>query len=276
MALLAPSSPSVIPKALQTVMVPMPGGGAKLVVSSSPGGQLHLGFDPGRATVSRQGSDLVFELEDGSEVVIASFFAVGNFGFPALRLPDGSLVAGMDFFSGHDIDLTPAAGPRPASGGTNYEDDPGELVSGLDRLEALEPSAWDRETQAAPSAGGGNAPGNEVFPFAVLEEGSQREILVDLSPPEEALRLELLIDGREADLLTEQLQASLGEARNDPALVSVDSVTEEGLSLNISGHSVEVRFEDGGRLNEEQMLALQSDDAQNQIEALKLLFATTG
>jgi hypothetical protein len=282
----------------------MPKDGAELVVPSSPGGQLRLGFDPGSATVSRRGNDLVFELEGGEAVIIANFFAVGNFGFPTLRLPDGSVVPGLDFFSGRDIDLTPAAGPRLASGGTHYEDDPGELVGGLDRLDAQEASSWDREPSSSPAnppsagenasarpspeaepADGPPAPeesppssggGGEIFLFALLDEERPREILEDFVLHEDVLRFEGLIDGRDANVLTDQLQASLSAAEGDPGKLSLDAVTEEGLLLSIGGRALEVRFEEAGRLSEDQVLALQSEDIQSQIEVLKLLFGTTG
>jgi hypothetical protein len=299
LAVSSPRSPSL--PAFQTVILPRPEAGGERVVPSSPGGRLQLEFEPGAATVSRRGNDLVFVLDGGGSVVVADFFTVGDVGFPSLGLPGGDIISSMEFFSGHDIDLTPAAGPapRPASGGTRYEDDPGELLAGVDRLEALEPSSWDREGGDSPSPppdagnpssaagsrldgdfgddGASSADTADIFLFAELDEGERhREIVEDFGLHEDVLRFEGLIDGGTAEALLDQLQASLGAEQGDPGKLSVEAVTEEGLSLSLGGHVIEVHFEEGDRLRADQVTALQSDDMQAQIEVLKLLFSTTG
>ena len=295
---LAVSSPRS-PSAFQTVIVPKPEAGGELVVPSSPGGRLQLEFEPGAATVSRRENDLVFVLDGGGSVIVADFFAVGDVGLPSLRLPDGAVVSSMEFFSGHDIDLAPAAGPapRPASGGTRYEDDPGTLLDGVDRLEALEPSSWDREDSPASPTTAGNQPAGaaarqggdsgdegassadsgDIFLFAGLAAGgSATEIVEDFALYEDILRFEGLIDSGNVEELLGQLQACLGAAEGDPGKLSVEEVTDEGLSLSVGEHLIEVRFEEGDRLSAEQVAALQSEDLQAQIEVLKLLFSTTG
>jgi hypothetical protein len=247
------------------------------IVLASPGGVLQLGFDPGLTIVSRKGSDLIFSLEEGGSVTVANFFASGDAGLPALLLPDGSVIAGADFFTAHNIDINTAAGPapRPPSGGTHYEDDPGELLKGVDRLEALAPSPRDGENPRSSLADSGDEEG-DVFLFAALDEKTPPDIVEDFTLHEDILRFEGLIDGRDAEILMDQLRTSLGAEDGDPGKLSVDEVSREGLSLSIDGHTVEVRFEEGGRLSEEQVIALQSDDLQAQLEVLKLLFVTGG
>jgi hypothetical protein len=176
----------------------------------------------------------------------------------------------------------------------------------VDRLEALEPSSWDREEESSPASPAGGSfsaevfspgtdfgdegdasaeeedpsspgEGGDVFPFAALGGGeTQTDIVEDFTLYEDILRFEGLIDGGDANILTDQLQARLGAEEGDPGKLSVDAVAEDGLSLSIGGHTVEVRFEEAGRLSEDQVLALQSDDIQSQIEVLKLLFITSG
>lgn len=132
------------------VTVPAPASGADFSIPSSPGGVLQLGFDPGAATVSRVDNSLVFELDGGGKVTVTDFFAVGDESLPGLRLPDGTEVASADFFQGSDLDLSTAAGPAagsPPGGGTNYADDPGALLDGVDKFGMLGTDYWGRSTE---------------------------------------------------------------------------------------------------------------------------------
>ena len=131
------------------IQVPSPANGTEVSVPSEPGGSLKFSFDPATATASRpEGTnDLVFDVDGGGRVVIGGFFEVGDNTLPDLPLPDGTVVAAADFFEGSDLDMTTAAGPgagAPASGGTNYDDDGGALLAGLDKYGMLGTDYWGR------------------------------------------------------------------------------------------------------------------------------------
>ena len=160
----------------QTVSVPTPAEGAAVTVVSSPGGELELGFDPGAATATRSENSLVFELDGGGTVTITDFFVVGDESLPNLKLPDGTVVASAEFFEGSDLDMTTAAGPgagAPGSGGTNYSDDPGALLNGLDKYGKLGTDYWGRETEYGEEYQGLiNPSGTFSFGVSTGEEGN--------------------------------------------------------------------------------------------------------
>jgi|GEM_PF-5477793 len=141
----------------QTVHVPKPGSGADIAVVSSPSGTLQLDFDPSTATTSRDGNSLVFEVDGGGKVTVTDFFVVGDQSLPSLALPDGTEVASADFFEGSDLDISTAAGPAagsPPGGGTNYADDPGNLLNGVDKFGKLGTDYWGRNTEPTPEMEG--------------------------------------------------------------------------------------------------------------------------
>ena len=134
----------------QTVNVLKPDSGADITVASAPGGTLQLDFDPATATAGREGNSLVFELDGGGKVTVTDFFVVGDQSLPSLRLPDGTEIASADFFAGSDLDMNTTAGPAaaaPPGSGANYADDPGSLLSGVDKLGMLGTDYWGRSTE---------------------------------------------------------------------------------------------------------------------------------
>lgn len=141
----------------RTVLVTRPVDGGTLTLEASPGGQMNLGFDPGNANASRDGNDLIFDIDGSGRVVLKDFFVVGDESLPNLRLPDGNVVATADFFAGSDLDMSTAAGPgaaaaapvaqAPGSGGTNYSDMAGDLLGGVDKYGKLGTFYWGREAE---------------------------------------------------------------------------------------------------------------------------------
>ncbi len=86
-------------------------------------------------------------MEDGGRVTVTNFFAVGDETLPILTLPGNIQVTAADLLQG--VNLITTAGPeasRPSSGGTNYNDDPGDLIDGIERLGSLGTDYWTRET----------------------------------------------------------------------------------------------------------------------------------
>ena len=154
----AVSAPSQSPPSGQKVSVPAPQSGQNLSVASSPAGELVLGFEPGSATFSRSGNNLVFDLDNGGHVTVTDFFVVGDQSLPSLSLPDGVTVAAADLLTG--LDMTTAAGPAAAaaaaaSSGTGaYADDAGLLIDGVNRLGSLGTDLWGRATQVPDTARG--------------------------------------------------------------------------------------------------------------------------
>ena len=155
----------------QTVNVPTPDSGASISVESSPGGALHLDFDPSTATTSRDGNSLVFEVDGGGTVTVTDFFVVGDQSLPSLVLPDGTEIASADFFEGSDLDMSTAAGPAagpPPGGGTSYNDDPGNLMGGVDKFGKLGTDYWGRDTDPTLEDRGQVRPGELERPGGIF------------------------------------------------------------------------------------------------------------
>lgn len=160
------NTPSVNAPIRQNVAVPKPDAGANVVIDSSAGGQLQLGFDPSVATPTRSGNDLSFDVEGGGKVTVKDFFAVGDESLPSLRLPDGTVVASTDFFSGSGLDMTTAAGPGGGAGGAgsgsgDYRDDAGNLIGGIDRFGKLGTDFWGRGSEVPDPWIGRERPGGD-------------------------------------------------------------------------------------------------------------------
>lgn len=157
----------------QIVKLPNPGRGDAVAIASSPGGVIELPFDPSTATTSREGNNLVFETEGGGKVTITDFFIVGDESLPSLRLPGGEEVSSDEFFAGSDLDMSTEAGPAAAAsvpgGGTNYNDDDGSLLGGIDRLGMLGTDYWGRDTEPDLDARGLDLPGGD-FSFGIITE----------------------------------------------------------------------------------------------------------
>lgn len=139
----------------QNIMrVPSPAEGNKLLLHVDPGNTLAFDFHPSEATAVRPdgSNDLVFHFDNGGSVSLSGFFAGDEGALPELMMPDGTIVAVAEAFADHQLDVTPAAGQATLSGGTGeYNDDPGALVDGIDRLGLLGTTYWDRDTEAPES-----------------------------------------------------------------------------------------------------------------------------
>ena len=149
----------------QTVVVSTPEPGQNITVQSSPGGVVELSFNPAEAEISRDGNDLVMELGEGS-VRIDDFFTVGDAALPSFSLPDGVEISAEDFLAAQnpDMDLTTAAGSstNTDSSGTAYNDDPGALLTGVNRLGDQGTFHWNRAVE----------PAEEMITFAYVPGGA--------------------------------------------------------------------------------------------------------
>ena len=147
------TSPTTTETPGRLLQAPKPQAGQTVTVQSAAGAEIALGFEPGEATMSREGENLSFRFNDGGSVVLTNFFAVGDQPLPNFKLPDGVQVASHDFFASLDVGFSTAAGPAPApsappsSGEGAYTDDPGLLLNGVDRLGSLGTVYWGRDSE---------------------------------------------------------------------------------------------------------------------------------
>ena len=137
----------------EPLAIPYPLSGQTYSVDMIPAGAVRLSFNPDDATVTRSGDNLTFVLEQGGSVTINDFFVVEDGGdLPELILPDGAVVPAALAFGDSDLDLTTAAGPgatgaAPGNGASDYADNPGSLIEGIDRLGSLGTDYWGRGTE---------------------------------------------------------------------------------------------------------------------------------
>lgn len=297
--------------------VPAPVPGTHVSVISVPGGNLIFGFDPSYALATRpEGSfDLVLHLDHGGTVTLGSFFESYDGTFPLLILPDGEVLAAIDFLQVFDLDMQTAAGPeyRLAGGGLNeYADASGTgemLTVSATRLGfSPDPEADDpRETSLT-----ANFAENLSSAVEVPSEEAWHPILsgeIDMSMLHDADYGDVFFGGSDNDTfawtrvdLTSAGQSrimdfSLGEDRlrfedyfdgedltdgifekltsTDSDSLWLSNVSEKGLCLNVGDHTIEVKFSGHG-LAYDQVELLNSEDPAAQATALIELFSSTG
>ena len=147
--------------AIQKITIPT---GGESTYQIQPGDKVQLGFDTGAASFERVDNSLYIRMDDGSQAILEDFFVGGDAKeLPGLVLQDGIEIDPMAFFQSMnpDMDISPAAGPGAgntmSSGGGLYDDDPGTLIDGIDRLGTLDTTSWSRDTEVRPVADyGGN------------------------------------------------------------------------------------------------------------------------
>ncbi|MDL2209404.1 type I secretion C-terminal target domain-containing protein [Desulfovibrio sp. OttesenSCG-928-O18] len=168
----------------QTIRIPAPAAGSNVDIASVAGSKLALDFDPGTATVSRSGNDLVFEVDGGGRVTVTDFFVVGDQALPSLVLPSGDEVASADYLANFNIDLETAAGPgagagAPGGGAGEYADDPGALIDGISRLGSLGTMYWNQGTEVPEEIRSETEYPALTFSIAIVTNPDGGEIIVD-------------------------------------------------------------------------------------------------
>ncbi|MDR0826493.1 MAG: hypothetical protein LBN33_01250, partial [Desulfovibrio sp.] len=118
--------------------------GALVTVSVPRAGHFILDFDPADLqAVSRQSNDLVFTFPGGGTTVLHDFFTiVAESGGMDFVLPDGTEMAVKDFLHDYDIETASGLTASNTGGAGAYNDDPGALVDGVDKLGALGKVSW--------------------------------------------------------------------------------------------------------------------------------------
>lgn len=139
--------------------------GGVVNIKMAPGMALNFIFNPGTdAMVNYSGKDLVFTFADGGQIILEDFYAQLN-ELPPLSIEGGEISA-SDFlfsFSESILPLTDAGRGTPppiepavsggGSGSDAYEDNPGNLVKGVDSLNALgSREFWGRQGSRGPVA----------------------------------------------------------------------------------------------------------------------------
>lgn len=132
----------------QVVQSPKPG--ETVVIYAVADEDILLSDDFEQADVQLEGDRLVFEFENGGQVVL-EFTDLDDSQTPNIVLADGTLLSVQEFLAYlGERDVEPAAGPEGSAtqgGGVGeYDDDPGNLLDGVDMLDG-----FDARTIALPA-----------------------------------------------------------------------------------------------------------------------------
>ncbi len=151
--------------ATENLTLPLPASGQTETVSMEAGQIVEVPFDITNQTIVLAGDDLRIEFENGAALVLEDFAALADQGeAPLLLLVDGSVVPGDILLTA--LTETPeetAAGEGPAGGGSSeYGDDLGDALTGIDKLGVQDPDPF----------GGG-------LPQALEDEQTPLESVVD-------------------------------------------------------------------------------------------------
>ncbi|MBE1426554.1 T1SS-143 domain-containing protein [Desulfomicrobium macestii] len=122
--------------------VQAPETGQTVIVNAIPGQDIVLEAAFDQAEVKMDGGNVVFEFANGGQVVL-DFTDLGEAQAPNVVMPDGTVLDMQEFLAAlGEKDVEPAAGPdggAEGSGGVGaYEEDPGERLDGITKLDGLE------------------------------------------------------------------------------------------------------------------------------------------
>ncbi|MBI5551755.1 MAG: Ig-like domain-containing protein, partial [Desulfobacterales bacterium] len=147
-------------------------------VAVVPGMTLQVAFDLSQVTVDQIGKDLYLFFDQGASIVLKGFALLENSAqAPKFLLPDGTELTSKMLLSALDTtDVEPTAGPSAQGGGVGeYQDDPGAILKGIDKLDGLD-FAQGREQE--PPVIDANSSGE-----AIETTTDDEEELPDLTPP---------------------------------------------------------------------------------------------
>lgn len=135
----------------QTVEAPQ--AGQTVIVNAIPGQDIVLDAAFEQAEVKMDDGNVVFEFADGGQVVI-DFTNLGEAEAPNVVMPDGTILGMEEFLASlGDGDIEPAAGPAAGAAGSGgvgeYQDDPGNVIGGTDKLGGLEDDPFPSLTLAS-------------------------------------------------------------------------------------------------------------------------------
>lgn len=146
-----------------------------MLVRVEQGQDVVFDIDLSTADIQADGRQIAFSFPDGGQIVL-DFTELGTAPLPNIVLADGTVLNVQEYLaslSGGDVE--PAAGPDADGGGQGsgvgeYQDDPGQTILGVHKLDGLDPRQFPFERQndldgargtdasgLAPSAAGGSA-----------------------------------------------------------------------------------------------------------------------
>lgn len=146
-----------------------------MLVRVEQGQDVVLDIDLSTADIQADGRQIAFSFPDGGQIVL-DFTELGTAPLPNIVLADGTVLNVQEYLaslSGGDVE--PAAGPDADGGGQGsgvgeYQDDPGQTIPGVYKLDGLDPRQFLFERQndpdgargtdasgLAPNAAGGSA-----------------------------------------------------------------------------------------------------------------------
>ena len=149
--------------------------GQRMLVRVEQGQDVVFDIDLSTADIQADGRQIAFSFPDGGQIVL-DFTELGTAPLPNIVLADGTVLNVQEYLaslSGGDVE--PAAGPDADGGGQGsgvgeYQDDPGQTILGVHKLDGLDPRQFPFERQndldgargtdasgLAPSAAGGSA-----------------------------------------------------------------------------------------------------------------------
>ncbi len=129
--------------ATNTFVVPVPDPGQNITVLLDAQQIPQITFDPGtESTQEFVGNDLVFTLPGGAVLTFEDFAAdVNNGDVTAIMLADGTVIPIEALMAAWNLEVPEtAAGPAEASGGgSQYADDMGDALAGINKLGVQDP-----------------------------------------------------------------------------------------------------------------------------------------
>ena len=156
--------------------VQAPQAGQTVVVNAIPGQDIVLEAAFDQAEVKMDGGNVVFEFANGGQVVL-DFTDLGEAQAPNVVMPDGTVLNMQEFLASlGEGDIEPAAGPEGGADGSGgvgeYQDDAGDLLGGVNKLNGLEDDPFPAFTLASIDAVDDNPlPTAGIVGGAVDEDG---------------------------------------------------------------------------------------------------------
>ncbi|NNF98693.1 MAG: Ig-like domain-containing protein, partial [Desulfobacteraceae bacterium] len=110
-------------------------------VQVSPGMEIRVDFDLDQITIEQNAQDLLLHFNDGGTITLQNFTSLteGNRP-PFIMLEDGTVLTAEAILASLETEeVEPAAGEGNQSGGAGqYEDDPGSILEGINKLDGLD------------------------------------------------------------------------------------------------------------------------------------------
>ena len=133
--------------------VQAPQAGQTVIVNAIPGQDIVLETAFDQAEVKMDGGNVVFEFANGGQVVL-DFTDMGEAQAPNVVMSDGTILNVQEFLASlGEKDIEPAAGPEGGADGSGgvgeYQDDAGDLLGGVNKLNGLEDDPFPAFTLAS-------------------------------------------------------------------------------------------------------------------------------